>query len=206
MLVKALCSQHEHQDDDCLKAILLLSIIFDGENSVNEFFKKNTEKTFTVENISYTNHYLTGDIIKSPVMFAGISGVLLAPLLNRTALSSVKFDIAQLDRYLNKIIGRGLRSHSNNALYSLSSFVSVALRDFKVETWSVITFFKHIIISPRQGETGVLFGLRQGTVKTKHLSSHALMRLISPTQFFPLNTTQELGKMRISPSHETIHF
>lgn len=196
MLVKALCSQHEHQDDDCLKAILLLSIIFDGENSVNEFFKKNTEKTFTVENISYTNHYLTGDIIKSPVMFAGISGVLLAPLLNRTALSSVKFDIAQLDRYLNKIIGRGLRSHSNNALYSLSSFVSVALRDFKVETWSVITFFKHIIISPRQGETGVLFGLRQGTVKTKHLSSHALMRLISPTQFFPLNTTQELAAVQ----------
>ncbi|GAA0834115.1 hypothetical protein GCM10009112_23740 [Marinomonas arenicola] len=195
-LVAALFNQYEGLDNDYLKSILLISLIFDGENTVADFLKIKTEKSLIIENISYKNHYLTGDIEKKPIIFSGISSVLLILLLNKSDSRSVKFNIAQLDKCLILLTGRKRQSIAGNLLNLMRDFVNVALRELQANTWSLVGLLKHISINPRPGETGVLFGLRQGTVKTKHLSFHALMRLISPIQFFTLNSTQELASVQ----------
>ncbi|MBR7889913.1 hypothetical protein J9B83_13380 [Marinomonas sp. A79] len=195
-LVRSIFSDRRPQNEDDLKTALLLSIIFDGQDSIIKFFRSSAEKILKIENITYVDHYLTGEILKQPVIFAGVTSTLLILLLNNSNSNKVQFNIQELDRRLEVLKESNVKNNLNSVTKSLLDFTSAAVCEFKTETWSVSDFFKHISISPRQYESGVLFGLRQKKVKTKDLSAHALERLISPTQYFPLNNTQELSAVQ----------
>jgi|TARA_R110001606_G_scaffold174749_1_gene321354 hypothetical protein len=192
-VVRVICSQGEDLDPDFLKIALLMSLIFDGEEAINGFFKAGSDKIFTVQDISYANRYLTGNITGQPIMFAGISSVLLALIVRKLGARNIVFDLKKFDKDLGRLKDTGHKTVSHKVLSKLRGLIVTASNEYGHDKWRFILFFKHLDMSLRQGESGVLFGLRQNTVDTKRLSPHALQRLMSPTEYFPLGAQPDIS-------------
>jgi hypothetical protein len=192
-LVRTICSQSEDLDPDFLKVVLLMSLIFDGEEAINGFFKAGSDKVFTINDITYANQYLTGNIAGQPIMFAGISSVLMALIVRKLGVCNIVFDLKKFDKDLGRLKDTGHKTASHKVLSKLRGLIITASNEYGHDKWRFILFFKHLDMSLCQGESGVLFGLRQNTVDTKRLSPHALQRLMSPTEYFPLGTQTSIS-------------
>ena len=192
-LVRTICSQSEDLDPDFLKVVLLMSLIFDGEEAINGFFKAGSDKVFTINDITYANQYLTGNIAGQPIMFAGISSVLMALIVRKLGARNIVFDLKKFDKDLGRLKDAGHKNASHKVLSKLRGLIITESNEYGHDKWRFILFFKHLDMSLRQGESGVLFGLRQNTVDTKRLSPHALQRLMSPTEYFSLGAQTDIS-------------
>ncbi|CUB06676.1 site-specific integrase [Marinomonas fungiae] len=208
-VIESILSKTFKLDGLDLELLLVLSLLHDGEEAVFRVLSKKEPK-IEIEHFCYLNGFLTAQIENETIFIGGKSALLAALWLNRFPHQGLSVSEAQLSKRLNSIIREGrkgsrkdVKSSSpdsyDNPLVKLAYALSSIIGHRAISLQSLSARLKH---APRNNETGVLYGLRMGTVESKPLSQTVLARLIKPKRYFEKSC---LEPARIDPTNSSGH-
>lgn len=170
---QALINRPKQVSSVTLGNILLFSMILDGTGDLSADMLR---KSVTISSIKSSNGYLTAKINEEKlVFFGGLSALFLAMLIKRGEFKNVTLNPQTLERFMNGTCPEVNVDKSITSRYAKLTALFRRMHDKKM-TFSKL--YQLIGLAPRGSETGVLYGLRQGTLRVKGLSEHTLLRLL----------------------------
>lgn len=176
--VKVVLSPSQEVTGYSLEALLLISLIIDGDDYFLDVYS-NLVSEIKLKNVIYKNGYLLIANDEHSSLFGGLSSILIMLTLAKQQNSTIAIRFKSVEQVLKQA----------PELQSLNAKIESLLGTKK---WNFSNLYQAVRDSPRKNENGILYGLRQKTVKARPLTSHSMVRLIAPKCYFERQSLQPI--------------